>query len=593
VLISPQLRAHGLRAQSRSIKIGKIFLSNQALLRPGRTRTVDTQASFFDVPETLICTADFDGRLTRVGIAWEATFGYRADDLIGRPVIDLVHPDDVATTLAALSALRTGKSVVFESRLRGAGGDTLWLRWNAAADVQTELVHAIAVDVSATKQFEREIARRAVRDELTDLPNRVLFIDRVDTGLAQLARRESTVAVVMIDIDDFHVVNETLGRAAGDEVLVEVARRLCQAIRTSDSAARVGADEFAVLCIDVDETALLEIAERLRAAVAAPVEVRGRSLKLSTSAGIAVAHSPRVGEMLVADAEVALHHAASNGDGRIEFFDRALRAESLARMELQLALREAIADGELTLVYQPVVDLQTSEAIAFEALVRWRHPDRGLLGPNTFIPLAEETGLIHAIGAWVLHAACREATRWHPRGDAPAPAVSVNLSARQLSDPEIVVAVSEALETAKLDPSRLWLELTETAVLGNLDACGEVLGSLQELGVRIALDDFGEGHSSLIQLNHLTPVSVLKIGAPFVAQVDDPESRGAAVVRAMLGVGRQIGLQTIAEGIETAEQLNALRSLGCSAGQGYHLARPQPAAMIDGWLEPAAFAGAG
>jgi diguanylate cyclase (GGDEF)-like protein len=467
------------------------------------------------------------------------------------------------------------------------------LRWNAVADVQAELVHAIAVNVSATKQFEREIARRAVRDELTELPNRVLFIDRVDTGLAQLARRESTVAVVMIDIDDFHVVNETLGRAAGDEVLVEVARRLRQAIRTSDSAARVGADEFAVLCVDVDESALLDIAERLRAAIAAPVDIRGRSLKLSTSAGIAVAHSPRVGEMLVADAEVALHHAASNGDGRIEFFDRALRAESMARMELQLALREAIADGELTLVYQPVVDLRTSEAIAFEALVRWRHPDRGLLGPNTFIPLAEETGLIHAIGAWVLHAACREATRWHARGDAPAPAVSVNLSARQLSDPEIVVAVGEALETAKLDPSRLWLELTETAVLGNLDACGEVLGNLQELGVRIALDDFGEGHSSLIQLNHLTPVSVLKIGAPFVAQVDDPQSRGAAVVRAMHGVGRQIGLQTIAEGIETAAQLDALRALGCVAGQGYYLARPQPAAMIDRWLEPAAFAGAG
>lgn len=538
-----------------------------------------------------MCTADFDGRLTRVGSAWEATFGYRADDLVGRPLIDLVHPDDLATTLAALSALTGGKAVVFENRLRGSDGQDLWLRWHAAADVQAEVVHAIGTDISATKRFEHEVAQRAVRDELTDLPNRVLFIDRVDTSLAQLARRDSTVAVLMIDLDDFHVVNETLGRGAGDEVLVEVGRRLCQAVRTSDSVARVGADEFAVLCTDVDETALLEMTERLRAAIAAPVEIRSRSLKLSTSVGIAVARSPRVGEMLVADADVALHHAIAQGDGQVEFFDRTLRVESVARMELQLALREAIAEGELTLVYQPVVDLQSSQPIAFEALVRWRHPERGLLGPNTFIPLAEETGLIHAIGAWVLHAACREATTWEARGQTCVPAVSVNLSARQLSDPELVYTVSDVLERTKLEPSRLWLELTETAVLGNLDQSVEMLRSLKELGVRIALDDFGEGHSSLIQLNLLTPVSVLKIGAPFVAQVDDPSSRGAAVVEAMLGVGRSIDLQTIAEGIETSEQLAALRALGCSAGQGYYLARPQPAAMIRSWLEPAAFAG--
>lgn len=559
---------------------------------PARLDSVRHQASFFDVPEALVCTANFAGRLTRVGLAWETALGHSADEMVSRQFIEFVHPDDAGATLTAFAALMEGGKIAsFQNRYRSADGEYHWLRWNAAADLETGTIYAVATDVSATKQFAEEVERRSLRDELTQLPNRALFIDRVDTALAQLARRSSHVAVVLIDVDEFHVVNDTLGRRAGDEVLVEISRRLCHAVRASDTVARFGADQFAILCTDIDETAVLEVAERIAAGISDPLEIRGRSLVLTASTGVAVADSARVGEMLVADADVALHRASSDGGDRIEFFDRALRQESAARMELQLALRVAIAEGELTLVYQPVVDLNTDEAIAFEALVRWRHPERGLLSPAVFIPLAEETGLITALGAWVLQAACREAARWPGRnGGRAAPAVAVNVSARQLADPDLVYAVAHALEAARLDPGRLCLEVTETAVLANLEESVEILSTLQGLGVRIALDDFGEGQSSLSQLNQLGPVSVLKIGAPFVAQVDEPGSRGGAVVEAMLGLGRAIGLQTIAEGVETPAQLCALRALGCAAAQGYFLARPQPAGMIDRWLEPYAFA---
>jgi diguanylate cyclase (GGDEF)-like protein/PAS domain S-box-containing protein len=526
----------------------------------------------------------------RVGSAWRTALGYSPTDLVGRPFSDVVHPEDVGPTLAELDLLIAGGLVAtFENRCRGADGEYRWLRWNAAADAERQTIFALAIDVSDRKRFEAEVARRALRDELTGLPNRALFVDRVDYALAHLARRSSHVAVILLDIDDFHVVNDTLGRAAGDAVLVEIARRLVDAVRTSDTVARFGSDQFAVLCTDTDESAVLEIAERLAAAVSAPLVASGRSLVLTASTGVAVERSPRVGEMLVGDADVALHRATASGSGRVEFFDRELRAESVRRMELEVGLRRAIEHGELTLVYQPIIDLAEGRALAFEALVRWQHPERGLLSPAIFVPLAEESGLIAPLGEYVLEAACAEATRWAGASANP-PAIAVNVSPRQLADPELVSVVSRALESARLEPSRLWLEVTESAVLANLDASLETLAILHGLGVQIAIDDFGEGQSSLSQLTALTPVSILKIGAPFVAKVDERTSRGRAVVEAMLNLGRAIGLRTIAEGVERPEQVTALEELGCAAAQGFHFGRPEPPAMLPRWLEPGAFA---
>ena len=532
--------------------------------------------SFFDVPGALVCTADPDGVLTQVGVGWEPALGHPAEAMTGRRFIDFVHPDDVAPTTAVFEAVLAGNKVVeFENRYRTAAGGYRWLRWNAASDPTAETIYAVATDVSSARELQESVSRRALCDQLTGLPNRVLFTDRVDTALAQLARRSSHVAVLLLDVDDFHVVNVTLGRGAGDEVLLELAQRLRRAVRASDTAARVGPDEFAVLYTDIDEAAVLEVAQRIAAELSLPVNVRGRELVLTASIGVAVAETPRVADMLIADADAALRRAIAEGAGRIEIFDRALRAESLARMELQLELRSAIHDGELTLHYQPVIDLTSNDVIAFEALVRWRHPRRGLLAPNLFVPLAEETGLITELGAWVLEAACREAVRWTSDGNPP-PAVAVNVSARQLADPDLVYAVARALESTRLPAERLWLEVTETAVLDDLDESLETLGVLDRLGVSIALDDFGEGQSSLSHLEMLTPVSVLKISARFIASADNPRSRGAATVEAVIGLGRSIGLRTVAEGVETSEQLAALRATGCSAAQGFLFARPQP-----------------
>jgi EAL domain-containing protein (putative c-di-GMP-specific phosphodiesterase class I) len=299
--------------------------------------------------------------------------------------------------------------------------------------------------------------------------------------------------------------------------------------------------------------------------------------------GVAIVGTPRVGEMLVADAEVALHRASATRSGNVEFFDRRLRTESASRLELRGALRAAIARGELALLYQPVVDIAENRALAFEALVRWHHPDKGLLSPAHFIPLAEESGLIALLGGYVLKAACAEAARWDA-GDRRAPAVTVNVSRRQLADRGLVRAVGEALAEAGLEPSRLWLEVTESAMLQDLNTSIETLSELHGLGVQIAIDDFGEGQSSLSQLTALTPVSILKIGAPFTAEVADRGSRSRAVVEALLGLGQAIGLQAVAEGVENAAQLAALEELRCPAAQGFHLGRPQPAATVRDWL---------
>jgi diguanylate cyclase (GGDEF)-like protein len=548
-----------------------------------RTRSASDVASdsFFDLPGVLVATLGTDGRILRLGAGW-ASLGYAQTELLRHRLFELIHPDVLPETLSRYRTLRAPGSVTFVGRCCTADGGYRWLRWSAVSDGET--VTALAVDIGEQRTAQAELAERALRDPLTALPNRAVFVDRVDYALAQLARTDTHVAVILFDIDDFHVMNDSFTRAGGDRVLIVAAVRLCNAVRGSDTVARVGADEFGVLCSDTNEGAVLEIAERLAGAVAAPLTFRGRTLALSVSAGVAIEGKPRLGEMLVADAEVALHRATATGARGIEFFDRELRAESARRLELRVALQGAAERGELTLVYLPVVQLGSGEALAFEALVRWNHPERGLLSPGDFIPMAEETGLITEVGTWVLEAACAEAAGWAKMNGGKAPAVAVNVSRRQLGDPDFVYTVAQALERAQLEPARLWLEVTESAVLADLDGSLATLTALDGFGVEIAIDDFGEGQSSLSQLVALTPVSILKIGTPLTVHVTEHGSRGRAVVEALLQLGDAIGLRLVVEGVETEAQLHALEELGCPAAQGYHFERPQPVAALGRWL---------
>lgn len=550
----------------------------------GGLRAADA-GSLFDLYGGLICEADFGGHFTRVGAGWEPALGYSPSELIEQPFVDFVHPDDVDATAAVYEGLTGGKPVVeFENRYRARDGEYRWLRWSATADLQNGTISALAVDVTAQKLFDAEVARQALRDELTGLPTRAVFLDRVDRALAHLERHSSALAVVLLELNDFGAVNDTLGRATGDDLLRAIARRLERAVRATDTVARVGADQFGVLCVDSDARGATEIAERLAGVIAEPVVLAGRALVQTATSGVAVAETPRMGEMLVADAELALHRAMAGDAQHLAVFDREFRTQSVRRMQLREGLRHAGERGELELAYQPIVGLADDRAHALEALVRWRHPDFGLLNPGEFIALAEQSGLIIGLGGWVLQTACEAATGWRS-GDGQRPAVAVNVSPHQLADPDFLYTVARALEASGLDPGRLWLEVTESAVLAHLDETVETLSVLRALGVEVALDDFGEGYSSLSQLRVLTPISILKIGAPFVQVLEEDTLRSRAIVAAIITLARSLGLPTVGEGVETAGQLRVLKALRCDSAQGFHLARPMGKEQLAEWLE--------
>jgi diguanylate cyclase (GGDEF)-like protein len=429
-----------------------------------------------------------------------------------------------------------------------------------------------------------ELARLAFRDPLTTLANRTLFRERVEHALVSGSRRPEEVAVLFIDLDEFKGVNDTLGHAAGDRLLVDVAARLLSATRGSDTVARLGGDEFAILLDSVrsvDDSII--VAQRALAAFHTPFTLAGKTVHVAISVGIACGRGGESTDELLRNADVAMYRAKSRGKGRFEVFAPEMHAELLDRVEMEEALRRAVDAGELRLAFQPIVDLETRAVHGFEALVRWQHPQRGWVPPSVFIPLAEDSGTIHGIGRWVLREACAEAAAWQPNGPAAPPvSVSVNVSGRQLDDASLVTDVATALATTGLPPHCLTLEITEGVIMRDSAASLARLSELKALGVRIAIDDFGTGYSSLAYLQRF-PVDVLKIDKAFV----DSIARGgndAALARTIVTLGETLGLRTVAEGIETADQHDELRLLGCELGQGYLYARPMPAEQARAFL---------
>jgi diguanylate cyclase (GGDEF)-like protein len=429
---------------------------------------------------------------------------------------------------------------------------------------------------------EARFRHEALHDSLTGLANRALLRDRAEHALTRARRRQQLpLALIFLDLDNFKTVNDSLGHATGDALLVEAAHRLLACVRGTDTVARLGGDEFAILIEDpVDAGGCTLITDRILSTLARPFSIEGRNVFCGASLGVATVGDGDSADDLLRNADVAMYMAKANGKGCCEFFAPAMRTMALERMELEADLRQAVEANQFVLHYQPIVILETGEITGVEALVRWQHPQRGLLPPGQFIALAEETGLINALGGWVLREACRQAAIWHARFAATPPlAITVNVSGRQLHSPHLVSDVRDALRESGIEPHALILELTESVLTEQTPVVYDTLQALKALGVRLAIDDFGTGYSSLSYLQRF-PIDILKIAKPFIDEIGQASGRHG-LAQAIITLGSSLAVRTIAEGIEQPDQRVRLRALGCELGQGFHFSHPVTAAEMD------------
>jgi diguanylate cyclase (GGDEF)-like protein/PAS domain S-box-containing protein len=525
------------------------------------------------------------GRLTYKSVAVRQVLGYRAVDLGRSSLMSLIHPDDVkwARRLFGEVLARPGSQLTGETRVHHADGTWRVMEWTLTNLVYDSTVGGVVVnarDISQRKALEEQLSHQALHDPLTGLPNRVLLTDRVEHALARRDDRHRDVAVLFLDLDDFKTVNDSLGHGVGDKLLAAVAERLRGALRPADTVARMGGDEFAILIDEpVSGGAPAGVAERILDALREPLGTGRRAVSVRASIGIAWSNGRRMtASDLLRDAELAMYAAKRQGKGRYEVFKTGMRADALVRLELKADLDRALADGQLVLHYQPIVDLADSRIVGVESLVRWNHPRRGRLAPESFIQLAEETGQIVPLGRWVLQEACRQSADWARTLGRTIP-VAVNLSARELQDRGLIDHVRECLASTGIDPASLTVEVTESVWVEEVETSGRVLESLRELGVHLAIDDFGIGYSSLSYLQRY-PFDSLKIDRSFVAALD-AGGAGEPLVRSMLDLAQRLDRTVVAEGIESPDQLATLWRLGCQLGQGYLMARPGDAETIE------------
>jgi diguanylate cyclase (GGDEF)-like protein/PAS domain S-box-containing protein len=519
----------------------------------------------------------------------EETFGWSRKEALGHTLEERIIPiEQRAAHRAGLARyLATGEGRLVGKRievtaLHRDGHEfsaelTIWPVGSGDAIHFSALIH----DITLRKQLELQLQHQAFHDSLTGLANRALFRDRVAHALARQARSHGAVSVLFSDLDDFKTVNDSLGHDAGDQLLVAVAERLRAVMRPEDTTARFGGDEFAILLEETSEEGTRRAAERILEALRSPFEFHGRQVVMHASIGASVtSDSQTEPDDLLRQADLAMYNAKTSGKGRFAFYEPQMHAAAVTRMELKADLEQAIADHDFELHYQPIVDLRSGRVTGLEALLRWRHAERGLVLPAEFIPIAEETGLIVSLGSWVVNAACEQLAAWGRAGVPAGPLHSrmsmwVNLSARQLQEPDFVETVADALRSSGIQPDRLTLEITESALMSDLDQSAATLHRLRALGVRLAIDDFGTGYSSLSYLERL-PVEVLKIDRSFTAAIG--QGRDVPVlVRSIVKLGQTLHMEVLAEGIETAEQLARLRAIDCRLGQGFHFSPALPA----------------
>jgi len=523
------------------------------------------------------------GRWHYVSPQIETILGFSADEWIADPGLWLrqLHPEDQEGTLDKEERLlkSVGENKIFSDsyRLRHRNGATLWVRDDAMLlwDQRGHATwHGVLVDVTPEKRLEERLEHQAFHDALTGLPNRKLFHDRVGHALDQ--RRTANVAVLFIDLDNFKTVNDNFGHASGDQVIVAVARRLQSCARTGDTAARVGGDEFALLVEDMSAAQVTALADRVIDALSTtPVEFSGRKLTIGASVGIAVAGPGETTETLLRNADLAMYEAKLRGGYRHVHYEPTMHTTVVDRFRLEDALHNALADGAMSLAYQPIVDLRTGAVVGFEALARWSDRNLGEVSPSQFIPVAERNGLIHRLGHWAVEQACRDLSEWRSTRGGEA-YVSVNVSPLQLDNDQFASSVVRILVDVGLEPSALVLEVTEGALL--VEQGRQSLRELRSHGVRVAIDDFGTGYSSLSYLRQL-PVDMVKIDQSFLSPLEDSTAE-YDFLRAIIRLAEALQLATVCEGIETLGQLADLQAAGCGYGQGYLLARPGPLADV-------------
>jgi diguanylate cyclase (GGDEF)-like protein/PAS domain S-box-containing protein len=532
----------------------------------------------------LITVIGPDGTITYQSPSIERLLGYEPELIAGRRFDQLLHPSDgdrVRGMLADVAVLARDEPEVVQCTLVHRDGSPHQFELHCTNLLEDEHVGGIVLncrDISERKAFEEQLTHQAFHDPVTGLANRALFAERVRHAIARTRREHKSVAVVFLDLDDFKTINDSLGHAAGDEVLVEVAKRLATSVRATDTAARFGGDEFALLLEEIEGVQeAADTADRVLETLALPLRVAHKELSLRCSIGISVVSegSPAGAEELIRDADAAMYRAKRDGKGSYRLFEPEMHEGVLARLELRTDLQRAIATEQLELHYQPVVRIQDGSISGVEALLRWRHPERGMIPPDQFIPLAEETGLIVPIGRWVLREGCRQARRMQdalPGGEQLT--MSINLSVKQLQHSDVIADVRDAVEEARIEPSALTLEITETVLMADTDLAVTRLRELKALGVNLALDDFGTGYSSLSYLSRF-PVDILKMDRSFLTGGATPEM--SELASAVLALGITLNLDVVAEGIEQPEQWNSLRDLGCEFGQGFLFARPMDA----------------
>jgi diguanylate cyclase (GGDEF)-like protein len=437
--------------------------------------------------------------------------------------------------------------------------------------------------VQRTAQMSQEREHRALHDPLTGLPNRLLLTDRIETALARSSRSGGRVVVVFLDLDLFKTINDGLGHAVGDAVLVDVAERLTSVLRPGDTLARFSGDEFAIVCESIPDYEIEVLSARIQASLEPAFTFGSHEVTVTASIGVATATPHSTAESLLREADSAMYRAKSAGRDQVAHFHWSMHEAATARLDDQLGLRRALERGELRAHYQPIMDLASGSVLGMEALIRWEHPERGLIPPDQFIPLAEETGLILPIGAWVLDHSLRQLRAWQEEFPGAADLwMAVNISPRQLLDPDLTHKIARSLRDTGLDASSLHLEITETAIMNSLDRSTATLEALRSLGVQLIIDDFGTGYSSLARLKRL-PVTALKIDRTFVDGLG-MDSSDLSIVDAIANLARSLNLDVIAEGVETREQLEILHTLGANMGQGYLWSRAMPADEIVGWV---------
>ncbi len=531
------------------------------------------------------------GRIVRANRALTQMTGYRTPELVGTPLTSFTTPEVAAATVDALRAMaeRQIQTWEHERTWRHADGSTVWVHVSTSAvrDQAGAPLYAVAQvqDVTARKRAEADLTFQALHDSLTGLPNRALLAEYLLSALARARRGARHVGVLYLDLDDFKTVNDSLGHAAGDEILVQLAQRLRDGLRETDLPARLGGDEFVVVCEDLARADdVLTVAERVIEILGAPFVVGDRVLTMSCSLGVTVSDALSTPETLMRDSDAAMYQAKDRGKGRYEVADLQLQARALRKLELEEELRHAVHNGELALVYQPSFDVATGRLVGTEALLRWHHPTRGLLLPADFLDVAESSELIGGIGAWVVQQAALQAAQWQHELDTAAPIMWVNASTRQLGRQLLTGTVREALAVAGLAPDRFGVEIVERQMLNAAHSVLDDLLGLVDLGVRLAIDDFGTGHNGMEYLRTI-PADTLKIDRSFISGLGQDHT-DTALTASIISLARALELTVVAEGVETREQLRELEALGCHLAQGYLLAPPVEPAELARLLRP-------